>query len=170
LPRKASPATFQPLQPSARRRRFDSSTNPAIVAASINPGGRYGRRETGSGTDDSRDQQRRRRDKGSRENGRQEGQKGGQESCQKGDAEEESGEEIQRKKGRQKILKEILSKEISQEGRQEEKEGQEVKALNGIFLATFPATHAPGRDPGVELCRARKALWAKPGGFLLVCQ
>src|ERR1700720_2983730 len=110
LPRKASAATFQPLQPSARRRRFDSSTNPAIVIASINPGGRYGRRETGSGTDDRRDQQRRRRDKGSRESGRQEG-----------------------KKGRQKILKEILSKEISQEGHQEEKEGQEVKALNGIF-------------------------------------
>src|ERR1700722_191194 len=119
---------------SASRHRLYTSQNPAIVTASTNPGGHYGRRQTYSGTDDRRDKQCGWSNRGSCQDGRQEGQEGRQESGQESDAEEsQEGQE-----GRQEIREEIRGKEICKKGRQkgrqesgqEEKEGQEVEALS----------------------------------------
>src|SRR5260370_39916263 len=87
-------------------RLLNSSANPAIGDHPINPGGRYGRRETSSGTDDGRGEQRRRRDQGSRQDGGQKGQEGRQESREEGDAEESQKS--------QKGFQEIFGEEISQ--------------------------------------------------------
>src|ERR1700737_662194 len=89
---------------------FNTRSTPAIVIASTNPGGRYGRRETCSGTDDRRDQLGRGSERSSQAGG-QEGKEGRQESRQ----------------------------ESSQEGRQEEeKESQEVEALSACLPGTLP--------------------------------
>jgi hypothetical protein len=117
---------------------FNTPTNPAILEPSTNPGGRYGRREIRSGTDDGRDEQRRRRDEESCQERRQKGQEGSQESREKGDAEEES-------KKSEKSFEEILGEEISQKGRQEsrqkEKEGQEIEALSAYARMEKPSAH-----------------------------
>src|ERR1700737_3163864 len=126
---------------------FNTRSNPAIVIASTNLGGRYGRRETCSGTDDRRDQLGRGSERSSQA-GSQEGKEGGQE----GDA--EGSQEGQ--KGRQEIFGEEVGQEGREEGREEsrqeeEKESQEVEALSACLPGTLPC----------------KSLRTSAGGFCL---
>src|ERR1700737_814092 len=130
---------------------FNTRSNSAIVIASTNPGGRYGRRETCSGTDDRRDQPGRGAE-GSSQACRQEGKKGGQEGRQEGDAEESQ----EGQKGRQEIFGEEVGQEGREESRQEssqeeEKESQEVEALSACLPGTLPC----------------KSLRTSAGGFCL---
>src|ERR1700737_1038982 len=130
---------------------FNTRSNPAIVIASTNPGGRYGRRETCSGTDDRRDQLGRGSERSSQAGG-QEGKEGGQEGREEGDA--EGSQEGQ--KGRQ----EIFGEEVGQEGReesrqessQEEKESQEVEALSACLPGTLPCKSLRTNAGGFCLC------------------
>src|SRR6202795_360502 len=138
-----------------------------------NTGGRYGRRETRSGTDARRDEQCYRSAEGSQAGGQKAQEDRRQESREKGSAEEESqeGEE-----GGQEVRGEEVGQENRQEGRQEnreescqEKEGQEVEALATDSASPNQRRRSKGQLSGIipGPRRAQEPLDESPEAFVL---